>query len=172
MIDQANTLRAERNAIAKQVKAAMGANAETERATLVNRGKEIKNELVTLESLELGCHSELLEEAARVPNETHPEVPKHETVVGLLGDPLALGAVPAELTGPQKPVDEDAAAGGGGSGTPVQLGESADGVKGTATGLVAARTAVRYESHEAISARLGLLDLESASRANPNPNAL
>ncbi|KAI8550335.1 hypothetical protein RHMOL_Rhmol06G0097400 [Rhododendron molle] len=65
-------LRAERNVVANKMK---GKLEPSERQKLIEEGKNLKEGLVTLEEDLLKLMDELQQEAQRIPNMTHPEVP-------------------------------------------------------------------------------------------------
>ncbi|KAG5543946.1 hypothetical protein RHGRI_016634 [Rhododendron griersonianum] len=65
-------LRAERNVVANKMK---GKLEPSERQKLIEEGKNLKEGLVTLEEDLLKLTDELQQEAQRIPNMTHPEVP-------------------------------------------------------------------------------------------------
>ena len=75
------SLRQERNSIAAAVKKASPAD----RQLLVQDGKALKAELSTLEASEGSISENLMREALRVPNDTHPDVADEEVCIGTIG---------------------------------------------------------------------------------------
>lgn len=72
---EANVLRAERNANAKQLSAGGGELAADAVAALRTRGQEIKREIAACDEELADVQARMEEEALKIPNDTHPDVP-------------------------------------------------------------------------------------------------